>query len=207
MADRSLASEFTKGLFEQNAVFVLAVGLCPTLAVTTALQNAVAMGCAVIFVLACANTLVSLLRRFIPAEVRIPCFIVIIASFVTMVEIVFKAKLPPEINASLGIFIPLIVVNCIILYRAESFGYHHGVVRSLLDGLGIGVGFTLAICLVASVREVIGSGTIWGYPWVPTSWSVRYVPASILIQAPGAFLVLGLLLGLFNYLRMRSASS
>ena len=180
MPQRSLPAEFGKGLFKQNAV---------------------AMGVAVIFVLACSNTLVSALRKLIPAEVRIPCFIVIIASFVTMVEIIFKGLLPPEINASLGIFIPLIVVNCIILYRAESFGYHSSALRSLLDGLGIGLGFMLAICLVASLREIIGSGTIWGYPWVPTSWSVRYVPASILIQAPGAFLVLGLLLGFFNWLR------
>lgn len=200
MADRSLTREFSKGIFEQNAVFVLVVGLCPTLAVTTALQNAVAMGMAVIAVLLCANTLVSLLRRFIPREVRIPCFIVIIGSFVTMVEIIFKGQLPPELNASLGIFIPLIVVNCVILYRAESFSYKHGVVRSLLDGLGIGIGFTLAICLMAAVREILGSGTIWGYPWVPVSWPVRYVPASILVQAPGAFLVLGLLMGFFNWL-------
>jgi electron transport complex protein RnfE len=201
MADRSLAREFGKGVFEQNAVFVLAVGLCPTLAVTTALQNAVAMGAAVIFVLICSNTLISLLRRLIPEEVRIPCFIVIIGSFVTMVEIFFKGKLPPEINTRLGIFIPLIVVNCIILYRAESFSYKHGVLRSLLDGIGIGLGFTLAICLVAAIREVLGSGTIWGYPWVPVSWPVRYVPAAILVQAPGAFIVLGLLMGFFNWLR------
>jgi len=200
MADRSLRQEFTKGIFEQNAVFVLVVGLCPTLAVTTALKNAVAMGVAVIFVLLCANTLVSMLRRFIPREVRIPCFIVIIGSFVTMVEIIFKGQLPPEINANLGIFIPLIVVNCIILYRAESFSYKHGVVRSILDGLGIGLGFTLAICVMAAVREVLGSGTIWGYPWVPVSWPVRYVPASILVQAPGAFLVLGLLMGFTKWL-------
>jgi len=204
--ERSLRGEFTKGLFRQNAVFVLAVGLCPTLAVTTSLQNAVAMGVAVIFVLSCSNTLIALLRRIIPEEVRIPSFIVIIGSFVTMVEIVFKGKLPPELNASLGIFVPLIVVNCIILYRAESFAYKHGPLRSLLDGLGIGLGFMGAICLVAAVREVLGSGTIWGYPWVPTSWSVRYVPAAILIQAPGAFLVLGLLLGLLNWLRGQSAS-
>ncbi|MGD2174281.1 MAG: electron transport complex subunit RsxE [Candidatus Brocadiaceae bacterium] len=203
MAESSLWREFRKGILSQNAVFVLAVGLCPTLAVTTALKNAVAMGVAVIFVLVCANTLVSVLRRFIPREVRIPCFIVIIASFVTMVEIVFAGKLPPRINASLGIFIPLIVVNCAILYRAESFAYQHGVLRSILDGLGIGVGFMLAICLVAGVREVLGSGTIWGYPWVPVSWPVRYVPAAILIQAPGAFLVLGLLMGLFNWLGQR----
>ncbi len=201
MNGRTLWNEFGKGIFSQNAVFVLAVGLCPTLAVTTALKNAVAMGVAVIFVLTCASTLVALLRRLIPPEVRIPCFIVIIGSFVTMVEIIFKGKLPPEINASLGIFIPLIVVNCIILYRAESFAYKHGVLRSVLDALGIGVGFTLAICLVAGLREVLGSGTIWGYPWVPVSWPVRYVPAAILIQAPGAFLMLGLLLGFFNWLR------
>jgi electron transport complex protein RnfE len=201
MAQKTLWHEFGKGVFEQNAVFVLAVGLCPTLAVTTALQNAAAMGAAVIFVLVCSNTLVALLRRAIPDQVRIPCFIVVIGSFVTMVEIFFKGKLSPEINASLGIFIPLIVVNCAILYRAESFAYKHGVLRSVLDGLGIGLGFTLAICLVAAVREVLGSGTIWGYPWVPTSWPVRYVPASVLIQPPGAFLVLGLLLGFFNWLR------
>lgn len=207
MAERTLWGELGKGVFAQNAVFVLAVGLCPTLAVTTAVQNAVAMGCAVIFVLLCSNVLIALLRKSIPEQVRIPCFIVIIGSFVTMVEIFFKGKLSPEINASLGIFIPLIVVNCIILYRAESFSYKHGVLRSLLDGLGIGVGFTLAICLVAGVREVLGSGTIWGYPWVPVSWPVRYVPASILIQAPGAFLVLGLLLGFFNWIRGSASSA
>jgi electron transport complex protein RnfE len=206
MAERSLLGEFGKGVFKQNAVFVLAVGLCPTLAVTTSLKNAVAMGAAVVFVLSCANTLIAALRKLIPQEVRIPAFIVIIGSFVTMVEIVFKGKLPPEINASLGIFIPLIVVNCIILYRAESFAYRHGVLRSLLDGLGIGLGFTLAICLVAAVREILGSGTLWGYPWVPTSWSYRYVPAAILIQAPGAFLALGLLLGFFKWIRRPSSA-
>ncbi|MHC4787822.1 MAG: electron transport complex subunit RsxE [Planctomycetota bacterium] len=207
MAERALWGEFSKGIFEQNAVFVLAVGLCPTLAVTTALQNAVAMGGAVIFVLVCSNALISLLRRSIPPQVRIPCFIVIVGSFVTMVEIFFKGKLPPEINASLGIFIPLIVVNCVILYRAESFSYKHNLARSVLDGLGIGLGFMLAILLVAGLREVLGAGTLWGYPWVPVSWPVRYVPASILIQAPGAFLVLGLLLGFFNWIKGASPST
>ncbi|MHC4480369.1 MAG: Rnf-Nqr domain containing protein [Planctomycetota bacterium] len=196
MAERALWGEFSKGIFEQNAVFVLAVGLCPTLAVTTALQNAVG-----------SNALISLLRRSIPPQVRIPCFIVIVGSFVTMVEIFFKGKLPPEINASLGIFIPLIVVNCVILYRAESFSYKHNLARSVLDGLGIGLGFMLAILLVAGLREVLGAGTLWGYPWVPVSWPVRYVPASILIQAPGAFLVLGLLLGFFNWIKGASPST
>ncbi len=203
MPERSLKKEFTKGIIEENGVFVLVVGLCPALAVTTTLQNAVAMGVAVIAVLLCANTLVSLLRNFIPREVRIPCFIVIIGSFVTMVDIIFRGQLPPHISASLGIFVPLIVVNCVILYRSESFAYNHDVLRSLLDGLGIGLGFTLALCLLAAVREVFGSGTIWGYPWVPISWPVRYVPAAILVQAPGAFLVLGLLMGFFKWLGLR----
>jgi electron transport complex protein RnfE len=207
MEQRTLPQEFSKGILKENAVFVLAVGLCPTLAVTTGVKNAVAMGVAVTFVLACSNTLVSLLRRFIPREVRIPCFIVIIASFVTMVEIVFKAYLPPAINAALGIFIPLIVVNCSILYRAESFASRHGPDRSVLDGLGTGVGFALAICVVATARETLGSGTFWGYSWMPSFSPVQYEPASILIQAPGAFLVMGLLLAGYNWLTGRGGSS
>ncbi len=206
MAQTTLREEFSKGIVARNAVFVLAVGLCPTLAVSTSLKNAVAMGMAVIFVVVCANTLVSLLRRFIPREVRIPCFIVIIGSFVTMVDIYFAGALRPEIYASLGIFIPLIVVNCAILYRAESFAYSNGIVRSLLDGLGIGLGFALAISLVAGVREILGGGTIWGYPWLPVSWSFRYVPAAILLQAPGAFLVLGLLMALFRWVGAKTSS-
>lgn len=207
MEEHSLTQEFSKGLVEENAVFVLALGLCPTLAVTTGLKNAAAMGMAVIVVLTCSTVLVSMLRKLIPREVRIPCCIVIIASFVTMIEIVFKAYLPPAVNNALGIFIPLIVVNCAILNRAESFGYRNSVGRSLLDGLGAGAGFTLAICSLAAVREALGNGTLWGYSWMPVSLPVEYVPASILIQAPGAFLVLGLLMGLFNYYRQSGESS
>lgn len=199
--DRTLIGEFNKGLIERNPVFVLALGLCPTLAVTTEVKNAVAMSVAVLIVVTCANTIVSLVRRYIPSEVRIPSFIVVIGSFVTMIEIIFKATLPPELNAKLGIFIPLIVVNCSILHRAESFAYRNTVGRSVMDGLGIGVGFGIAICVTAAVREVAGSGTFWGYPWMPTSLPLKYVPASIMIQAPGAFLVLGLLMALFNWLR------
>ncbi len=206
MAGQSLWGEFTKGVFRQNTLFVVAIGICPSLAVTTSRQSAAAMGAAVIFVLVCSNVLIAALRNAIPSEVRIPCFIVIVGSFVTMVELVFKAKLPPAINASLGIFIPLIVVNCIILYRAEAFAYGHGVGRSLLDGLGVGIGYTLAICLVGALREVFGGGTIWGYPWVPTSWPVRYVPAAILTQAPGAFIVLGLLMAFFRWARSARAA-
>ncbi len=194
----SLRGELAKGLIEQNAVFVLALGLCPTLAVTTGLKNAVAMGMAVIAVMVCSNFIISLCRKLIPEQVRIPCFIVIIASFVTMVDITFKAYLPPEINAALGIFIPLIVVNCAILNRAEAFAYNKTIGRSLLDGLGIGLGFTLSISLLAAVREALGSGTLWDYPWMPSSLPFEYISASVMIQAPGAFIALGLLMGLFN---------
>ncbi|MFP4176178.1 MAG: electron transport complex subunit RsxE [Planctomycetota bacterium] len=207
MEQRSLAGEFGKGLLEENAVFVLALGLCPTLAVTTGLKNAAAMGMAVIVVLTCSTVIVSMLRSLIPHEVRIPCCIVVIASFVTMIEIVFKAYLPPAVNQALGIFIPLIVVNCIILNRAESFGYKNGVLRSFSDGLGVSVGFTLAICALAAVREAIGNGTLWGYSWMPSSLPINYDPASIMIQAPGAFLALGLMMGLFNYFRGTGTSA
>jgi electron transport complex protein RnfE len=205
MAETKWWQDFTKGFIKQNALFVLVVGMCPSLAVTTGLKNAAAMGVAVIVVLTCSNVIISLLRNIIPNEVRIPCFIVIVASFVTMVEMIFKAYIPPNINAALGIFIPLIVVNCIILHRAESFAYKNTVFRSFLDGVGIGMGYSLALCLVATIRESLGSGTIWGYTWTPNFWPYDYVPASILIQAPGAFLVLGLLLGTFNWLRSRQA--
>ncbi len=205
---RSLSGEIRKGLVEENAVFVLALGLCPTLAVTTGLKNAVAMGMAVIAVMVCSNFIISLCRKFIPQQVRIPCFIVIIASFVTMVDIIFKAYLPPEINAALGIFIPLIVVNCAILNRAEAFAYKKPLRRSVLDGLGIGLGFTLSISLLAAIREALGSGTLWDYPWMPSFSPVEYIPANIMVQAPGAFLALGLLMGLFNrFFTQKTAAS
>jgi electron transport complex protein RnfE len=203
----SLWEEFVKGIVKNNPVLVLTVGLCPTLAVTTGVKNALAMGVAVIAVLTCSNAIISMLRRVIPQDIRIPCFIVVVASFVTAIEIIFKAYLPSSVNAALGIFIPLIVVNCIILYRAEAFAYKNGVLASIMDGLGAGVGFTCAACLVATLRESLGSGTIWGYPWVPGFWPLEYVPASILIQAPGAFLVLGLTIGAVKWLRMRKAAA
>jgi len=174
------------------------LGLCPTLAVTTNLKNAVAMGAAVIGVLTCSNIIISLMRRFIPKEIRIPCFIVVIASFVTMAELLMKAYLSEQINAALGIFIPLIVVNCIILGRAEAFASKNGVVASALDGLGAGIGFTLAVALVAMIRELSGNGSIWGVPLTDDM-----TPVAIMIQAPGAFLVLGLLLGFFAWLGQR----
>jgi len=190
--------EFTKGIVKQNPTLVLMLGLCPTLAVTTSLKNALAMGAAVIGVLTCSNIIISLMRRFIPKEVRIPCFIVVIASFVTMAELLMRAYLSEQINAALGIFIPLIVVNCIILGRAEAFASRNGVIVSALDGLGAGIGFTLAVALVAVVRELLGNGSIWGVPIAE-----EMTPAAIMIQAPGAFLVLGLLLGFFAWLGQR----
>ena len=194
----SKLGEFTKGIIKENPTFVLMLGLCPTLAVTTKVQNALAMGAAVIGVLTCSNVIISLLRRFIPKEIRIPCFIVVIASFVTITELVMKAYAPEEINRALGIFIPLIVVNCIILGRAEAFASRNGVIASALDGLGAGIGFTLAVALVATVREVLGSGSFWNIPLAK-----EMTPISIMIQAPGAFLVLGLLLGFFAWLASR----
>lgn len=190
--------EFTKGVFKDNPIFILLVGLCPTLAVTTSVDNALAMGGAATFVLICSNIIISIIRKFIPREIRIPCFIVVIASFVTIVELAMKALFPPEVSAKLGIFIPLIVVNCIILYRAEAFAYKNNVLRSTLDALGMGLGFTLALLLIATIREVTGNGTFYGIKVAES-----YDPASVMIMAPGAFLVLGLLLGFFNWLRAR----
>jgi len=193
---------FTKGIIKENPTFVLMLGLCPTLAVTTKVQNAIAMGVAVIGVLTCSNVIISFIRKFIPREIRIPCFIVVIASFVTITELVMKAFAPEEINRALGIFIPLIVVNCIILGRAEAFASKNGIIASALDGLGSGLGFTLAVVVVATVREVLGSGSFWGIPLAED-----ITPISIMIQAPGAFLVLGLLLGFFAWLGSRRTAA
>lgn len=193
MTEQDNLKEFTKGIVQYNPMFVLVLGLCPSLAVTTSIKNGLAMGGAATFVLICSNFIISVVRSFIPREIRIPCFIVIIAAFVTMVELLMKGYLPPELNASLGIFIPLIVVNCIIMYRAESFAYKNKPLVSILDGAGLGVGWTLSLCLVSVIREVLGAGTIFGL-----KVSESYQPASVMIMAPGAFIVLGLLLGFFQ---------
>jgi electron transport complex protein RnfE len=192
--------DLTRGIFKENPTFVLMLGLCPTLAITTQVKNALAMGAAVIFVLACSNLIISLLRKFIPNEIRIPCFVVLIASFVTMTELMMKAYLPTQIVAALGIFIPLIVVNCIILGRAEAFACKNPVFRSLLDGLGIGLGFTLAVVLIASIREIVGGGA-----WMGVKLAEGLTPVGTIALAPGAFMVLGLLMGFFNWRRQRRA--
>ena len=197
---KSLTQEFVKGLWDEVPPFRLVLGLCPVLAVTKSVENGIGMGLATTFVLVCSNMLVSSLRTVIPAKVRIACFIVIIATFVTVVELVMQAYAYP-LFLKLGIFIPLIVVNCIVLGRAEAFASKNGVFRSLLDGLGIGIGFTLSLMALAAVRELIGTGalTIW------TDWNLvfnifgpAYKPFSYMIEAPGAFEALGLMLCLMN---------
>ena len=187
---------FWYGIFKNNPTFRLVLGLCPTLAVTTSLENALGMGLAATFVLVCSNVLVSALRKAIPAAVHIPCYIVIIATFVTAVDLLMQAYLP-DLSASLGIFIPLIVVNCVILGRAEAFASRNGVVDSFADGLGSGIGFTLALALVAAVREICGAGTltVWGDIAIK---GLNPGPVTLAILPAGGFITLGLLLALIN---------
>ena len=190
----SLRSVFLNGIITENPTFRLVLGTCPTMAVTTSAINGVGMGLAATFVLIGSNTVISLLRRFIPDKIRIPAFIVVIASFVTVVEMLMKAYTPPLYEA-LGVFIPLIVVNCIILGRAEAFASKNTPLDSVLDGVGIGLGFTLSLTAVGAVREILGSGAIFGI----SLGTADYMPL-IFVLAPGAFLVLGYLMVLFNKL-------
>ena len=186
------------GMFKNNPTFRLVLGLCPTLAVTTSLENAIGMGLAATFVLICSNGLVSALRKVIPDAVHIPCYIVIIATFVTAIDLLMQAYLP-ALSESLGIFIPLIVVNCIILGRAEAFACKNGVIVSLADGLGSGLGFTLALSLIATVREIAGAGTltVWGDLAFK---NLNPGPVTMAILPAGGFITLGLLLALINRL-------
>ena len=197
----SLWHEFTKGLWEENPVLVLVLGMCPTLAVTSSMKNGLGMGIATAFVLLGSNVVISLVRKGIPKKVRIPCYIVVIATFVTLVEMLMKAYAPPELNDALGIFIPLIVVNCIVLGRAEAFASKKGLADSIMDGLGMGAGFTLALMALGGVREFLGEGTLFELVVVP-GW-----PAFLLMRfAPGAFIVLGLFLAGMNRIQMRRAA-
>ena len=191
----SISKELFKGFYKENPVFRLALGLCPTLAVSNSVQNAVGMGAAVTFVLICSNVIVSMIRHGVPKKIRIPIYIVVIATFVTIVDLVM-AGFAPALHKSLGIFVPLIVVNCIILGRAEAFAGKNNVGRSFIDGLGMGIGFTLALMALAIVRELLGDGKLWGIPVL----SSGYEPVLIFILPPGAFLTLGLFLGFFNWL-------
>jgi electron transport complex protein RnfE len=188
--------ELTKGFFKDNPVFVMALGLCPTLAVTTSVENAVGMGMASTFVLLCANIIISLIKGFIPAKIRIPCYIVVIASFVTIVDMVMHAYLP-ELHKNLGIFIPLIVVNCMILGRAEAFASKNNLIKSIADGIGMGIGFTIALVIIGSIREILGAGEFLGFSIAPAS----YQPVLVAILAPGAFIVMGVLMGIMNLIK------
>lgn len=187
--------EFSKGLWEELPPFKLVLGLCPILAVTKNATDGLGMGCAVIFVLTLSNVIISLTRKLIPTRVRIACFIVVAASLVVTVELLMQAFTFPLYQA-LGIFVPLIVVNCLILGRAEAFASRNPIHLALADGLGMGLGFTFSLTLIGGIRELLGSGTLFGHHIV---WS-SFKPFAIMIEAPGAFICLGLLLGLMNHL-------
>ena len=180
-----------KGIVRENPTFVLILGMCPTLGTTTSAINGAGMGIATMFVLIMSNIVISLIKNLIPDKVRIPAFIVVIASFVTVIQLLMEAYVP-SLYETLGVFIPLIVVNCIILGRAEAFASKHNVLDSALDGLGIGLGFTLSLTVIGAVREILGSGSVFGYKFIEGDGMIAFV------LAPGAFLVLGYLMVLFN---------
>ena len=185
----------TNGILKENPTFVLVLGMCPTLGVTTSAFNGLGMGVATMCVLILSNMLISLLKNFIPDRVRIPAFIVVIATFVSIVDLLIKGFVP-SLGDSLGLFIPLIVVNCIVLGRAEAFASKNGVFDSILDGLGMGVGFTLSLTLIGAVREILGSGAIFGHAFLPASTNIL-----VFVLAPGAFIVLGLLMALIRHIQ------
>ncbi len=185
--------EFTKGFWLENPVFRMVLGLCPALAVTNNVVNSIAMGLATLFVIISSNTVVSVLRNVIPSKVRIPCFIIVIASFVTIVDLTMNAW-AHQVHKTLGLFIPLIVVNCLILGRAEAFASRRPVLTSVIDGAGMGLGFTVALVAIGAVREILGSGALLGYPIL----GAAYQDMLVMVLPPGAFLAMGVLLGGFN---------
>ncbi|MBP5453149.1 MAG: electron transport complex subunit E, partial [Lachnospiraceae bacterium] len=192
-----LSERLLNGILKENPTFVLLLGMCPTLAVTTCAVNGLGMGVTTMVVLALSNLFISLLRKVIPDKIRIPAFIVIIASFVTMVELLLKAYIP-SLYSALGLYIPLIVVNCIILGRAEAYAYSHGPFLSLFDGIGMGMGFTIALTIIGSFRELLGAGTLFNANVMPKG----FVPVSIFIMAPGAFFVLAMLTAIQNAIKI-----
>ncbi len=197
MKQNSISERLINGLIRENPTFVLMLGMCPTLAVTTSAVNGLGMGLTTMVVLELINMFISLLRKVIPDKVRIPAFIVIIASFVTVVELLLKAFIPFLYDA-LGLYIPLIVVNCIILGRAEAYASKNGVALSLFDGVGMGLGFTVALTIIGAVREILGAGEVFGLAVMPES----YVPCSIFVMAPGAFFVLAVLTAIQNKVKI-----
>lgn len=192
-----IKEELRRGIITENPLLVLALGLCPSMAISTSVQNGFGMGIAVTFVLACSNVIISLVRKFIPDKVRIPCYIIIIAAFVTIVQLLLKAYLP-ALDKQLGIFVPLIVVNCIILGRAEAYASKNNIFRSLIDGIVMGLGFTVALCILSVIREIIGSNKLLGLKFIP-----GYNPATLFILAPGGFFTLAFVLSLIRYMDRR----
>jgi len=193
MKAKGIFSDFAKGLWKQNPVFRMLLGMCPTLAVTNAAFNGLTMGIATGFTLICSSTIVSSFRKFIPSQVRIPSFVIIIATFVTVVDLFLKANFP-QIRQELGPYVPLIIVNCIILGRQEAFASKNPVINSISDALGMGMGFTCALVLLGSVREILGTGTIFNQQVLGSgfqTWTIMLLP-------PGAFLTLGILIGVIN---------
>jgi electron transport complex protein RnfE len=194
----SAGTELVKGIWKENPIFRLALGLCPFLAVSTSVKNAIGMGAAATFVLLCSNTIVAIIRKGVPPKIRIPIFIVVIATFVTIADMVMHAY-QPQLHKNLGIFVPLIVVNCIILGRAEAFASRNGVWYSILDAIGMGIGFTCSLVAISVIREILGDGKIFGFPLMGNSFE----PVILLILAPGAFITMGLMLGGLNIIDAR----
>ena len=186
---------FLNGLVKENPTFVLLLGMCPTLGTTSSAINGMSMGLATTFVLICSNVAISLLKNVIPDKVRIPGYVVVIASFVTLLQMLMQAYLP-SLYASLGLFIPLIVVNCIILGRAEAFAAKNGIMPSLIDGVGMGLGFTWALTLLGAVRELLGTGSLFGFTVLPSATNML-----VFVLAPGAFIVLGYLIAIVNKIK------
>lgn len=186
------------GLVVENPTFVLLLGMCPTLGTTGSAMNGMSMGLATAGVLVCSNMAISAIKKLVPDKVRIPAYIVVIATFVTLLQMFMQAYLP-ALNDSLGIFIPLIVVNCILLGRAEAYAFKHSVIDSCMDGVGIGLGFTVALTLLGSVRELLGNGTLFGLEVFPADYG-----SLVFVLAPGAFIVLGFMIALINYIRKRA---
>jgi len=194
---KNLIREFMRGITVENPTFALVLGLCPTLAISTSIINALGMGVAATFVLVGSNIIISSVRKLIPDEIRIPCFIVIIATFVTIIDLLMEAFFP-ALDAALGIYVPLIVVNCIVLGRAEAFACKRPVLDSIFDALGMGVGFTIALIIVSAIRELFGAGELLGF-----HFSKNFEPVTVIILAPGALLTLGLLIALVNWWHIR----
>ncbi len=202
MKENSNSKILLTGIITENPTFIQLLGMCPTLAVTTSLVNAIGMGLSATFVLVFSNLVISLIRKFIPSQIRIASYIVVIAAFVSVIEMLLKAFLP-AISDALGLFIPLITVNCIILARAESFASKNKPVPSMFDGLGMGLGFTLGLSILGTVREILGAGTILGY----SLFGSQFQPALIFILPPGAFLALGIILAVYNIIKDRKGAA